>query len=298
MNINKVLPSLLAVLGFFIPASLSAEPLKTVAWNIEWFPGLRPGASKGEQHNHIKAVEPVLAEISPDILLAQEITDQRAMERLCESAGLKLHVISRFIDAESGEPSLQQVTIASKLEAHSAWFEEFRKRDDLPSLYRGFAFAALRHPDGGLIMAYSVHLKSNGGSDRPGGEVNIANARKESVRQILAHKAEMEKTKFAGENIVGWIVGGDMNSNHDGQFPLCTAVADTIAGGFHSTWDGVDKKDRLTWRSDPDPEKRRFEPTTFDYIFTIGFKPAKAKIIDVPRELSDHSPLGVMLELE
>lgn len=298
MNIQRVLPSLAAALGLFIPASLGAEPLKVVAWNIEWFPGLRAGASEGEQYKHIMAVEPALAEISPDILLAQEITDQRSMEKLCATAGLKLHVMSRFIDANTGEPGLQQQAIASKLEAHSAWFEDFKPSADLPNLRRGFAFAALRHPDGGLIMVYSVHLKSNGGSDRPGGEEDIARTRRESIKQILTHKADMEKTKFAGETIIGWIVGGDMNTNHDGQFPLCTAVKDTVAGGFHNTWEGVEKKDRLTWRSDPDPEKRRFDPTTFDYIFTIGFKPTKARILDVPRVLSDHSPLAVMLEKE
>ena len=47
MNIQRVLPSLAAALGLFIPASLGAEPLKVVAWNIEWFPGLRAGASEG-----------------------------------------------------------------------------------------------------------------------------------------------------------------------------------------------------------------------------------------------------------
>jgi endonuclease/exonuclease/phosphatase family metal-dependent hydrolase len=298
MKIPKAPSSLLAVLCLFIPTSLGAEPLKTVAWNIEWFPGLRAGADDAEKEKHFKAVVPELAKLDADILLAQEITDPRYMEKLAESAGLKLHVMSRFLDAESGEPTLQQQAISSKLEAHSAWFEEFKPSEDLPSLRRGFAFAALKHPDGGLIMTYSIHLKSNGGSQRPGGEEDIARTRKESIRQILAHKKEMEKSKFAGKKIVGWIIGGDMNSNHDGQFRLCTAVADTVASGFYNTWDGVEKKDRLTWRSNPDPEKRRFEPTTFDYIFTIGFKPAKAQIIDIPRELSDHSPLAVMLELE
>ena len=298
MNPQKILSSLAVAFGLFISAALGAEPLKVVAWNIEWFPGLRAGASEGEQQQHIKGVEPALAGLSPDILLAQEITDQASMEQICARAGLTLHVMSKFIDANSGEPGLQQQVIASKLEAHSAWFEEFKPSSELPNLRRGFAFAALKHPEGGLIMVYSVHLKSNGGSNKPGGEEDIAKTRRESIKQILAHKADMEKARFAGESIVGWIIGGDMNSNHDGQFPLCTAVKDTVAGGFHNTWEGVEKKDRLTWRSDPDPEKRRFEPTTFDYIFTVGFKPSTAKILDVPRVLSDHSPLAVMLEKE
>lgn len=277
---------------------LHAQPLRTVAWNIEWFPGVHREASKGEQHKHLKATQPELNRIDPDILLAQEITDQRAFEKLISAVpGLKLNVISKFAGDKERRPPYQQQAIASKLEAHSAWFEDFKPAENLPDLRRGFAFAALKHPAGGLIMVYSVHLKSNGGSDTHEGELNVANTRRESIKQILAHKLEMEK-KFAREKIVGWIVGGDFNTNNDNQFKLCTAINDMVRGGFHNTWEGVAKSDRLTWRINPDPARRRFEATTFDYIFTISFKPARAQMFDVPRALSDHFPIGVFLEKE
>lgn len=277
---------------------LHADALRTVSWNIEWFPGLRPNAEIEARAAHIAAIKPELARIAPDIFLAQEITEEKAFEEILAAVpGLKLHVISDF-KLEDRRGPFQQLAIASKLEAHSAWFEAFKDVESLPSLRRGFAFAALKHPDGGLIMVYSVHLRSNIGSHTPEGAKNIADTRRESIRQILAHKKEMETTRFAGEEIVGWVLGGDFNTNHDGSFPLCTVVRDVVSAGFHNSWNATPKEQRLTWRSDPDPAMRRFEPITFDYIFTKGFKPVQAQILDVPRALSDHYPVGILLELQ
>lgn len=285
---------LLAVL--LATPAIAAEPLRAISWNIEWFPGARPNAPKEDQDRHFKLVQAELPRMNPDILLAQEITDQNAMEKLVSSVpGLKVHVMSRFLDEETGKPGPQQQVIASKLPAHSAWFEAFKPSDNLPDLRRGFAFAALKHPQGGLVLVYSVHLKSNGGSDKPGGEENIANTRAESVRQILAHMEDMKNTKFAGETIAGWVVGGDFNTNHDGQFPKCTVIRQLSDAGFHNTWSETAKELRQTWRNHPDDT--RFKPTTFDYIMTRGFKKTQAKIVpDISLEVSDHAP--VMLNLE
>jgi endonuclease/exonuclease/phosphatase family metal-dependent hydrolase len=292
----RLLAWLCCLLGLSSMRPLQAEPLRAVSWNIEWFPGLRPKADAEAVATHIAAIKPELAKIDPDILLLQEITEQKALEEaLAAVPGLKLHVMSHF-KSDDRKPPFQQQAIASKLEAHSAWFEAFRENEALPSLRRGFAFAALKHPQGGLIMVYSVHLKSNHGSETPEGEKDIAETRKESIRQILAHKEAMTRTKFAGENIVGWVIGGDFNTNHDGSFPLCTAVPNLVAAGFHNSWNATPKEKRLTWRSDPDPAERRFQPITFDYLFTMGFRPMQASILDVPRALSDHSPLGILLE--
>jgi endonuclease/exonuclease/phosphatase family metal-dependent hydrolase len=275
---------------------LHANALRTVSWNIEWFPGLRPNAGVEARNAHIAAIKPELARIDPDLFLAQEITDAKAFEEILAAVpGLKLHVISDF-RLDEGRGPFQQQAIASKLEAHSAWFEAFEDVESLPALRRGFAFAALKHPDGGLIMVYCLHLRSNLGSHIPERAQNIAEIRRESIRQILAHKEEMKTSRFAGEQIVGWVLGGDFNTNHDGDFPLCTVVSDVVSAGFHNSWNATPKEQRLTWRSDPDPEKRRFEPITFDYVFTKGFKPVQAKILDVPRALSDHSPVGILLE--
>lgn len=285
-----------ALLALALTTFTQAEPLKLVSWNIEWFPGVHPNASRADAFRHLKATKVELERLAPQIFLGQEITDARSFEKLAEVVpGMKVHVISKFIGRDGRKPSPQQCAIASTLSAHSAWFEEFERHENLPSLSRGFSFAALNHPEGGLLMLYCVHLKSNRGSDTPEGERNVAATRAESVKQLVAHKKKMEE-QFAKEKIVGWVIAGDFNTNHDGQFPLCTVVKDLESAGFYNTWAQTPKEERLTWRSDPNPEERRFQPTTFDYIMTSSLKKTQAVIPpDVPREISDHHPVMLML---
>ena len=295
MTSSRILPLLATVLGLLIPAQLSAEPLKLLSWNIEWFPGGNPKPKEAEKTKRTTLVEEQLAAIQPDIFLAQEITDEIAFEKVVSAmpGKLTMHVCSRFMDQESKELSPQQCAIASNLKADSAFFENFKPNEKLPHLSRGFAFAALEHPAGGLIMIYSVHLKSNRGSETPEGEQSVADTRFESVRQILSHKAEMEK-RYAGRKIMGWIVGGDFNTNHDGQFPKCTAVADFVKAGFFNTWDKTPKEERLTWF--PNKFTPQFKPTTFDYVMTIGFKETQAKTVPVSRRASDHNAVLLIIE--
>lgn len=275
-------------------AGLHAEPLKAMTWNLEWFPGGRPNAYEGEKINQTKGVKAELDEIAPDIFLAQELTDKKAFTKLVTTVpGLKVDVFSNFMEADGKTPGPQQCGIASKLKTNSAWFESFKLTKNIPNLRRGFAFAALEHPDGGLIMLYSVHLKSNRGSDTPEGERDVANTRAESVRQLIAHKKAME-VKFAGKKILGWMIAGDFNTNDDGQFIMCTAVKDLVAAGFHNTWDSTPKEERLTWRNSP--KDTRFEPTTFDFMMTTGFKETQAKMLEVSRDISDHNPVMLILE--
>ena len=294
----SIIPILLvAALGLSFTSGLSAEPLKAISWNIEWFPGGRPKANEEEKVAQTKVVAEELAAIQPDIFLAQEITDEIAFEKVVSAmpGKLTLHVCSRFVNQESNDLAPQQCAIASNLKADSAFFESFKPNMDLVHPPRGFAFAALEHPAGGLIMIYSVHLKSNRGSETPEGEQSVAGMRAECVKQILSHRAEMEK-RYAGRKIMGWLVGGDFNTNHDGQFPKCTAVADLVKGGFSNTWDKTPKEGRHTWF--PNQFTPQFKPTTFDYVMTIGFKAKQAKAVPVPRETSDHNPVLILLEAQ
>jgi len=293
---NK-LQALTTLAGLLLSTLLSAEPLKTMAWNMEWFPGGRPYAKKAEQVKQTEGAKAVLTEQSPDILLAQELRYKSAFEKLvAEVPGMKVNVFSNFLESDGKTPGPQQCAIASKLKANSAWFEAFKPSESLPNLSRGFAFAALEHPDGGLVMFYSIHLKSNHGSDTPEGEKNVAATREESAKQIIAHKLEMEK-KFADQKILGWVVGGDFNTNHDGQFLMCTAVEDFVKAGFHNSWDETPKEDRLTWR--PNPKDPRFKATTFDYFLTTGFEQTQATTVpNVPLETSDHAPILINLSVK
>ncbi len=284
--------ALLAIAALFLTPLLSAAaPLKFVSWNLEWFPGHRPTASAADADAHMKAAQEALKKINPDIFVGVEIHDWAAFDELISAVpGLNCHVVSSFCDPVTGELRPQQIGIASKLKCHAAQWENWAA--NVPEMSRGFSFAALEHPDGGLLMIYGNHLKSNRGSDDPAGAQNVADMRNDQAKQLLAHREKIKKA-FAKETIVGWIASGDFNTNHDGQFPLCHAVQLITEGGFTNTWANTPKEKRLTWHPDP---KSKFQPTTFDYIFTEGLKPAEATLIKVEEGISDHSPISITVE--
>lgn len=289
----KIKSSLLVAFGtlfLLLAQSLSAATaLRIVAWNIEWFPGqqMREVTREMEQ-DHMLRVQETLEGLNPDILLSSEIRNWRFFDELVSVVpGLKVCVVSAFRDNEFGALWLQQVAIATKFPVLASWYEDWKAT--IPSLSRGFAFAAIEapHVEDGVLLVYSLHLKSNRSWNEQQAETNFR-LRNESVRQLLAHLDEMEHVTFR-DRVAGVIVGGDINTNEDGQFGD-RVVAMLMEAGFHNTWAGVERSERLTWRGSD-----RFEATTFDYIFTRGLPEGTALMAEVPADNSDHH--AVVLEL-
>lgn len=269
----------MAALLFAVPNIRAAEALKILSWNLEWFPGHRPTASAAEAEKHMKAAQIALRKINPDIFVGIEVRDWAAFQELVSVVpGLKTHVVSSFIDPETGEIRPQQIGIASKLICRGADSEPWKA--NVPNTPRGFSYAALEQKNGGLLMVYGNHFKSNRGD-----ATEVAAMRNDQAKQLIAQRALIEKA-FAGKTINGWILAGDFNTNHDNQFPKCHVIADLTAAGFRNTWADTPQEKRLTWRSD-DP-KSDFKPTTFDYFFTYGLGNLTATMLDSQAEVSDH----------
>ena len=276
-----------------VTAAPAASPATTgrtisvVAWNIEWFPGRGQKASDEKRASHIALAQAELKKLNPDIFLGQEIRTWEDFIGLCEAVpDLQVAVVSYFLRGEA--VGLQQTAIASKLPAVSAWFDNWRVAEDQPP--RGYTTALLQVPGTDkLLLVYSLHLKSNM-ARREGEEEANYRQREESVRQLLAHVERMENDAFKGK-IAGVIVGGDFNTNHDGQFGDDTIKMMTDAG-FVNTWRDTPRKDRSTWRGSD-----RYEPTTFDYVFVRGLKATTAELVEVSDDTSDHWPVRIDLQL-
>jgi endonuclease/exonuclease/phosphatase family metal-dependent hydrolase len=262
----------------------SGDHLRVVAWNLEWYPGGGMDATPDEALAHEAKAKPELQCISPDIFLAQEIRSWSDFDRLVSTLnGLHTAVVSSFkLGREIGK---QQAAIASKLPVNSAWYENWKAADPTPS--RGFSAAVLEVPESNkLLLVYSVHLKSNLAKRDGDAEKNFR-MREESVRQLVAHVRDMERL-FEGR-ISGVIVGGDFNTNHDGQFGDAT-ISMMVDAGFHNTWADTRAEARQTWRGG-----RRFKPTTLDYIFTKGIAPLSAQILEA--DASDHHPIEISVPI-
>ncbi len=111
MSLPKPLTIILRIsLATLLTCAVHAENLKAVTWNIEWFPGGRPNASRNEQYKQAKAVKSVLGEMNPDIFLAQEVTDGRAFNKLVTSiSGMKVDVFSKFLESDGRTPGRSSV---------------------------------------------------------------------------------------------------------------------------------------------------------------------------------------------
>lgn len=260
-----------------------AETLTVIEWNLEWFPGRSPQATKEAQQQHMAAAQKVLKALNPDIFLAEEIGDWGAFSELVSVVPkLRVHTVSAFKNAD-GTMGRQQEAIASKLLANSTWSEQWKKGESNPP--RGLGFAALTLPDGKLLFVYAVHLKSNSTGGGQGPQDNIAK-REDSARQLVAHVTDMEKA-YKNYQIRGVIIGGDFNTNQDGsEWKEEKTIPTLEMAGFWNCWSGVKAEDRLSWKG-----SQRFPATTFDFFFIKGLRKATAKLATPSEDASDHRPV-------
>jgi endonuclease/exonuclease/phosphatase family metal-dependent hydrolase len=241
--------------------------------------------SKNAEAKQIEAVAAEMKKMNPDIFIGLEMRDWGAFQdAVAVWPDFRVNVVSAFRDPETGAFRPQQIGIASRWRARAAWAEPWK--ENIPKMHRGFAFAALENPaTKKLVMVYGVHLKSNR-TDQTDHAQNVA-MRHESAKQLLAHVAQME-TLFGADNIEGWIIAGDFNTNHDGDFAGDETVKILEDGGFWNTWKKVPREERQTWRG-----AFKFKPTTFDYIMLKGLGEPAAKMITVAPAASDHMPVSV-----
>jgi endonuclease/exonuclease/phosphatase family metal-dependent hydrolase len=264
----------------------AAEPLRAAFWNVEWFPGTRPNPGESEERRQIRAVHEDIVKLNADIIGFSEVRDWESAELLVQPLeGFKVDVCSTF-PAREGQINAQQVGIASRLQPMSAWVEEF-KRGNMVRPPRGFAFAAYEIAPRRLLLAYSMHLKSNRGDITE----NIA-IREESARQLLAHMDDMEKA-YGGLGEITWLFMGDFNTDPgDKRWEKERTTRMLMERGFKWAFEGVPFEQRITW-----PPDQRFPAAHFDHIFYRGAKLRTAEVIETSPKSSDHRPVRAEFDL-
>jgi endonuclease/exonuclease/phosphatase (EEP) superfamily protein YafD len=275
-----------AIFAQTTPPSQSAPsptPLAVTFWNIQWFPGRRPNASRAEENRQGRAVHADLALLNSDIIALEEVRDYKhaaiAVQPLPE---FKVDVCSTFPPRE-GQSEGQQVAITSRLQPLSAWSELWKPSGAIVPP-RGFAFAAYEVAPQRLLLVYALHLKSNRGEIHE--DMRI---REESMLQLITHMKAMEKI-YAKLGSLAWIVGGDFNTAPDElRFASEKTLASLRAQNFRWAWEAMPFNSRITV-----PADLRYPAASFDQIFYRGATLLKAWVANTSPQSSDHRAVNAV----
>ena len=288
-------PRLALACYFLVAGSLLAQPaspaqpspspptITATFWNVQWFPGRRPNASRAEENRQVRAVHDDLAQINSDIIAFEEVRDyDHAALAVKPLAGFKVDVCSNFPPRE-GQNEAQQVAITSRLQPLSAWSELWKPSGAIVPP-RGFSFAAYQLAPRQLLLVYALHLKSNRGEIRE--DIRI---REESMQQLLAHIKAMESA-YGKLGELSWIVGGDFNTTpEEPRFAGEKTVPSLRAAGFHWVWEGIPFNSRITV-----PGDLRYPAACFDQIFFRGSTLVKAWVANTSPQSSDHRAVNAV----
>lgn len=258
--------------------------LRVVSWNLQWFPGHKPETTPEIAAGHMAAAQKAIVELKPDVLLLQEVKGWQGAAELCNAVpGLTPQVVTAFdLMIPDGRP--QNLVIASKWAADSAWSAKWTGGHYGPP--RGYAFAALDAGGGRFVLCWSLHLKSNLGVF----DENVA-MRAESARQLIAHIQEM-LALYGKRGPCAVVVAGDLNTSiDDPKFAKDPTIAGFIEAGLWWTHKGVPFANRTTI-----PGEGSYPDNCFDHILTAGLGRPVAFVKPYPR-LSDHNPVVVDIDL-
>jgi endonuclease/exonuclease/phosphatase family metal-dependent hydrolase len=269
------------------PPQLPPSPtrLAVTFWNIQWFPGRRPNASRAEENRQVRSVHADLALLNADIIAMEEVRDYKyAAIAVKPLPGFKVDVCSSFPSRE-GQNEAQQVAITSRLQPLSAWSELWKPSGAIVPP-RGFAFAAYETAPRQLLLVYALHLKSNRGEIHE--DIRI---REESMLQLVAHMKAMQ-TAYGKLGALTWVVGGDFNTAPDElRFATEKTISSLRASGFHCAWDGIPFNSRITV-----PADLRYPAACFDQIFFRGATLVRAWVVNTSAQSSDHRPAMAILD--
>jgi endonuclease/exonuclease/phosphatase (EEP) superfamily protein YafD len=264
----------------------SRTQLAVTFWNIQWFPGRRPNASRAEENRQVRSVHADVALLNSDIIALEEVRDySHAAVAVKPLSGFKVDVCSTFPPRE-GQIEGQQVAITSRLAPLSAWSELWKPSGAIVPP-RGFAFAAYEIAPRQLLLVYALHLKSNRGEIHE--DMRI---REESMLQLIAHMNAMEKA-YAKLGALSWIVGGDFNTAPDElRFASEKTLVSLRAQNFRWAWEGMPFKSRITV-----PADLRYPAASFDQIFYRGATLLRASVANTSPQSSDHRAVNATFSL-
>mgnify|MGYP002672256341 FL=1 len=169
---NKILLCLICfLLSFVVPAGAAEkvlpEKFRVATYNLLRFSGNSKGTHKGgidpapKEREARDAIAAVLKEVNPDILVVQEIGDERWLENLRQDlAAVGLTFLQENCQYVFGNDRFNHLAVLSKYPCET---EMWNVRGDF--LTRGFISSKFKLKNGEPFYVFNVHLKSQISND-------------------------------------------------------------------------------------------------------------------------------------
>ncbi len=255
-----------------------AEPVRVVAWNLQWFPGRTPEASPVAEQEHLRDVRGMLQRLKPDILIVSEVKSRSALaEALTGVTGLAVRAMSDF----AGRP--QQVAICSRFPARRTGWGEWDQSVVGPP--RGFAYAELALASNVVMQVQALHWKSNRGVAAINQALRTASAVQCNVlADTLAAPAGVRS---------GVLLAGDLNTSLDDEkLSADPSLRYLIGRGWHWPFAHLTPNQRKTWQGWSNTPS-----VQFDHFLTRGLGTPKARVGNAGH-ISDHQPILMTIQSE
>jgi endonuclease/exonuclease/phosphatase family metal-dependent hydrolase len=283
MKIVNISAAVALIMAWLVsPVIATPIAIRVVTWNLQWFPGGK-NATRESQDRHIALVREEIRKLNPDILILQEVGSAQALDETLKplDSHWQTVVISAF--KQGGLISGQQIAIAAKIPAESAWAEPWNRGwADAP---RGYAYA-LFPVNGKKLAIYGLHLKSNLGD-----AAENTSKREDAVQQLIQH-VELDNNRVTKAEAI--VVGGDFNTDDPDAVSSKTKGERTFdffrKAGFSWAYEGIDFKNRITC-----PAKDRYPAACFDHFWTRGLSLSSAQAFQ--SSASDHFPVVMEIAL-
>jgi endonuclease/exonuclease/phosphatase family metal-dependent hydrolase len=261
------------------------------AWNVAWFPGMHPTkATPQDRERQVAAAAAEVAAVNPHILLAFEIRDEAALRRL--APGRAFYHCTQIVRPPDENPDLpnQGLALAAKTPPRACWVLDFSSLPQTPDRpVRGILGGEFATADGGRLVVYGVHLKSNRG--------DAATNRLRRLRAIQALCDDWERRGYdpARDRLV---VAGDFNTSaSDPQFDGERTLAVLEEAGMVRAGQGLPREASFSVAG-----SGMFPPNDFDHIFVskaqaerMGGSPPWLVVRPFVPAASDHAMLVIKL---
>jgi len=278
----------LALATLLLGPACFADTIRVTTWNLE--PATVAGAAgavAGTNQLHIKEAAAALNQLSPDVILLQQVRDWKTCRQLAEAlkpAEYSVLACSSFPAPRTGAVSSLQVAILARRKAYFSWSEPWRTEGQA-ALPGGYAFAAVQVGKQ-RVGFFSVQAGAALADARGAGQrAALRQAQAASLGQVLEQVRSVKS--WVANQVQVFVVAGTFEPGApDGP----ERVLDPA--GFGDAFQDTPVVQRVTL-----PGKPGQPGTTADYIFT---QPAASA--SNPRVLSTpvcaHYPVTCDVELD